>query len=270
MIAGAGQSIEAEADENGGDAAVCLYAGSVMHARLKPFVHRFTYSVFNILIDIDRLDEAGAQSRLFRVNAPAPVSFHEKDHGDRRERGLAAHIRTLLAESGVAEPPERIRLLCYPRILGYVFNPISVYFCTRGNTLVAMVYEVRNTFGGRHTYVEPVREGQMRPSGLRQECDKIFHVSPFIGMKMRYFFRTAMPGETLSFRILEKDPDGPLLSAALKADRLALTSLSLARLLIEKPFLTVKVIASIHLEALKLWRKGAPFHSDPEKTGKSA
>ncbi|MEO1066190.1 MAG: DUF1365 domain-containing protein [Pseudomonadota bacterium] len=249
------------------DAPASLYVGQVMHARLKPFGHRFTYSVFNLLIDIDRLDEAARQSRLFAVNGMAPVSFYEKDHGDGRAGGLNAHIREQLSEAGASQMPDRILLLCYPRVFGYVFNPISVYFCERNGDLVAMVYEVRNTFGGKHTYVEPVREGQMSPGGLRQECGKLLHVSPFIDMPMRYFFRLKRPAHTVSFRILEKDESGPLLSATLHAKHQHLTSRALALLLAKMPLLTAKVTLAIHYEALKLWFKGAKFHPNPHRKG---
>ncbi|MEP3525622.1 MAG: DUF1365 domain-containing protein [Hyphomicrobiales bacterium] len=245
---------------------VQLYVGSVMHARLKPFVHRFTYSVFNILIDIDQLAQASQKSSLFAVNKFAPVSFYEKDHGDEHATGLSNYIRHCLSNAGLEESPDRIQLLCYPRIFGYVFNPISIYFCSKNGKLIAMIYEVRNTFRGKHIYVEPVQNGQLSSAGLKQECDKLLHVSPFIEMKMRYFFRTQMPEEQISFRILENDQQGPLLSAALKAKRHDFTSTSLAMQLIKKPFLTFKVVFAIHFEAMKLWFKGAKFYQNPHKS----
>ena len=244
---------------------VQLYIGSVMHARLKPFVHRFNYSVFNILIDVDQLNQANQKSRLFSVNKFAPLSFYEKDHGDEKATGLGDYICHCLSDAGVKQPPDRIQLLCYPRIFGYVFNPISIYFCTRNNKLTAMVYEVRNTFGGKHIYVEPVYDDQLSRAGLRQECDKLLHVSPFIEMKMRYFFRTTMPTDRLIFRILENDQQGPLLSATLKSERCNFTSINICKVLLRKPFLTLKVISSIHFEAFKLWLKGAKFHPNPHK-----
>lgn len=240
-----------------------LYVGSVMHARLKPFTHRFTYSVFNILIDIDRLDEASQKSWLFAVNKFAPVAFHEKDHGEEKQTGLSDYIRQRLKQAGTKEAPDCIQLLCYPRIFGYVFNPISIYYCSNKGKLIAMVYEVRNTFGGKHIYVEPVEPKQLKISGLHQESDKLLHVSPFIDMKMKYFFRITAPKEKLSFRILETDQEGPLLSATLKVKSYRFTSIKLIKLLFLKPFLTLKVIAAIHFEALKLWLKGAKYHPNP-------
>ncbi|WP_421849031.1 DUF1365 domain-containing protein [Oricola sp.] len=240
-----------------------LYPGKVMHARLMPFGHRFTYRVFSLLIDPDRLDEAGAMSRFFSVNSANLVSFHEGDHVDPASGDilLRAYVDRLLADAGVA-PAAQIRLLCYPRILGYVFNPLSVYFChDAGDRLTAIIYEVRNTFGERHTYVCPVESGQMSSSGVRQERTKIFYVSPFIGLGARYHFRMLPPGETVRMRILETEDGKPLLSAAFSGTAAALTSPALLRQVASLPFMTLKIMAGIHWEALKLWIKGAKFHS---------
>lgn len=249
--------------------AVVLYVGTVMHARLKPFHHRFSYSVFNILIDIERLREAGQKSWLFGVNRWGVTSFFERDHRSKpiaeTMGSLSGDIRELLREHGCARAPDRILLLCYPRVFGYVFNPISIYFCLAGDVPIAMVYEVRNTFGGRHVYVEPVEAEQATAAGLRQKSDKRLHVSPFIDMNMRYHFHTTMPHQSLAFRILETDESGPLLSATLKAERHALTSLNLSKLLIIRPFLTLKVITTIHFEALRLWLKGAKYRPNPHR-----
>ncbi|MEM8838030.1 MAG: DUF1365 domain-containing protein [Pseudomonadota bacterium] len=245
---------------SGGDP-IALYSGEVMHQRLKPFGHRFQYSVFNILIDIDSLDDADLASWAFTVNRAGLISFYEKDHGAGEEHGLADHIRGLLKDAGIEQMPDLIRLLCYPRVLGYVFNPISIYFCEYKGDLTAMVYEVRNTFGGKHIYVEPLREGQHSAAGIRQECDKHFYVSPFIDMPMRYFFRLTLPEDRLQFRILEKDAEGPLLAATLSAKKVRFSTRALFYQSIRVPFLTVKVMAAIHYEALKLWVKGARFYS---------
>ncbi len=169
----------------GGPAA--LYRGDVMHARMKPKAHRFTYGVYTLLIDIDALDAADRASRFFSVGRRNLLSFEPRDHGDGGRTPLREHIRRLLAEAGLQTPPARILLLCYPRVLGFVFNPISVYFAYDADgQLIGVVYEVRNTFGDMHTYVAPVRDGELTEAGLRQERDKLFHVSPFMDMAMRY------------------------------------------------------------------------------------
>ena len=240
-----------------------LYPGKVMHARLMPFGHRFTYRVFSLLIDLDRLAEADRMSTAFSVNRANFVAFHEKDHlGDRgEERGLRGHVDRLLAEAGLPRAA-KVQLLAYPRILGYVFNPLSVYYCYADNGgLTALIYEVRNTFGERHTYVCPVEDDHVSAAGLRQERTKIFYVSPFIDLGARYHFRMVPPGETVRLRILETENGKPLLSATFAGDARALNTASILDLAFRQPFMTLKVMAGIHWEALKLWLKGAKFHS---------
>jgi DUF1365 family protein len=164
------------------------------------------------------------------VNRFNLVSFFEADHGPRNGSPLRAHIDALLAPCGIDLGGGRVLLLCYPRILGYVFNPLSVYYAyDRGNALKAIVYEVRNTFGELHTYVAPVEAGTLNESGLRQERDKRFYVSPFLDMAMRYHFRLLPPGESVKVRILETDADGPILSATFSGRRADVTSATLAR-----------------------------------------
>jgi DUF1365 family protein len=246
------------------NAAAVIYSGDIMHQRMKPFGHRFRYSVFSLLVDLDRLAEADKLSRLFSVNATNLVAFHEKDHSG-RNGSLRVYADELLAAAGLREPAARILLVCYPRILGYVFNPISVYYAyDAGERLVAMIYEVRNTFGERHTYVCPVSDGEISPGGLRQSCDKIFHVSPFIPMQMRYHFRMLPPGEEIRWRILETDVDGPLLAATFSGRKESVATSTLLSLTARIPFLTLKIVAGIHWEALKLWLKGAKYISRPQ------
>ncbi|NRG19057.1 DUF1365 domain-containing protein [Rhizobiales bacterium] len=250
--------------ENGAppEAPASLYTGSVMHARLKPVGHRFSYRVFNLLIDLDRLQDANRLSRLFSVSRFNLASFHEKDHGPRDGTPLRAHVDRLLLEAGIGEQAERVLLLCYPRILGYVFNPLSVYYAYAENgRLTALIYEVHNTFGDIHSYVEPVRPGQSGPEGVRQMSDKAFFVSPFMEMKQRYRFRILPPGRSIRVRIFETDSEGPLFSATFAGSFKELNTVSILRLCSTIPLLTLKVIAAIHFEAFKLWLKGVPFIS---------
>lgn len=244
--------------------AAALYSGSIMHARMKPKEHRFAYSVFSLLVDLDRLDEAEHSTRLFSLNRFNLLSFHEKDHGPRDGSDLRKHIEGLLDDQGLAAPA-RILLLAYPRVLGYGFNPLSVYYAYAADGhLIALVYEVRNTFGGMHTYVAPVEPGQMSDAGVRQEQGKEFHVSPFISMDQRYYFRMLPPGDVVRVRILEKDAEGPLLSATFSGAKEPFTSRNILRQCLRIPFLTLKVVCAIHWEAFKIWRKRVPFHSGPK------
>lgn len=238
-------------------AAAALYVGDVMHARMRPTAHRFQYRVMSLLIDLGRLDEAGRQSPLFAVNGRALYSFHERDHGRRDGSSLLAYAQTCAAEHGVDLTGGRVLLLCYPRLLGYVFNPLSVYFCYRSNgNLALMIYEVRNTFGELKPYVLPVKPDELTAAGLRQEQDKAFYVSPFIDMAMRYHFRVMPPGDNVKLRILETGGDGPLLAATFFGRRRPLTSRSLLAAFASLPLVTFKIFGAIHWEALRLWMKG--------------
>lgn len=238
--------------------AAALYFGDVMHARLKPMGHRFSYRVMSLLIDLDRLHDADSLSQLFGVNRAALYSFRESDHGDRDGSSLRSYAQRCAHEHGIDLTCGRVELLCYPRLLGYTFNPLSAYFCHRADGELALViYEVRNTFGDIHSYVLPIQPGEHTDAGIRQEQDKLFYVSPFIDMPMRYHFRVSPPGDDVKLRILETDPDGPILAATFNGKRRALTSAALLRSFFGLPLVTFKIMAAIHWEALRLWIKGA-------------
>jgi uncharacterized protein len=248
-------------------AAATLYVGEVMHARLKPFRHRFAYKVFSLLIDIDRLGEAGRLTPLLAVNRPGFCSFRESDHVERKGESLRAYADRLLANVGLGCRASRILLLTCPRILGHVFNPISVYFAFDDHDQpVALVYDVRNTFGQRHAYVAPVASGEVGPAGIRQSRDKVLHVSPFIDMEARYHFRMLPPGKVVRMRIHETLAGEPLLAATFAGEARPLDTATLAGCLLKFPLLTWKIVAGIHWEALKLWLKGAKFHPSPAPT----
>ena len=242
----------------GTPSAAALYFGEVMHARLKPIGHRFSYRVMSLLIDLDRLEAADRQSPLFGVNRAALYSFNEADHGERDGSRLRLYAQRRAAEHGVDLTGGRVLLLCYPRLLGYTFNPLSVYFCYRADGgLALIIYEVRNTFGDIHAYVLPVQPGETSGAGIRQQQDKLFHVSPFIEMAMRYHFRVSTPCECVKLRILETDCEGPLLAATFSGRRRGLTTAALLRAFFALPLVTFKIVAAIHWEALRLWLKGA-------------
>ena len=262
----------AESEQPGAPAdAAALYVGDVMHARLKPMGHRFSYRVMSLLIDLDRLADADRQSPLFGVNRAALYSFHEADHGKRDGSSLRAYAQRCAAERGIDLTGGRVLLLCYPRLLGYTFNPLSVYFCYRADgELALLIYEVRNTFGDIHPYVLPVTSGEISDAGVRQQQDKLFYVSPFIEMAMRYHFRVLPPGERVQLRILETDREGPLLAATFNGSHRALNTKELLRTFFALPLVTMKIMAAIHWEALRLWLKGArlvPRHGAALNTG---
>ena len=238
-----------------------------MHQRLKPFGHRFEYTVFSLLIDLDRIKDAARQTWLFSLNGFNLAAFFERDHIDPRvsipDKGIRVYVDQLFANGGMSRP-HRVELLAYPRILGHAFNPITLYYAYGvDGALTGMIYEVRNTFGERHTYVCPIEQGELTNAGLRQSRHKILHVSPFIGMQAKYNFRLRPPTDELQFRILESDPEGPLLAATFSGSIKPLTSMSLLQCCLLVPFLGLKVVGGIHFEALRLWLKGAVFHRSP-------
>ncbi|MCZ7660171.1 MAG: DUF1365 family protein [Xanthobacteraceae bacterium] len=167
-----------------------LYVGAVMHRRLRPRPHRFRYRAYWLLLDLDELDQLARRLRWFSHNRANAVSLHDADHGDGSATPLRAQIARRLAAEGIDLEGGRVQLLCMPRTLGYCFNPLSVYFCHRGDgALAAVIYEVHNTFGARHSYVLPAAGA----GAVRQHCRKSFYVSPFLDMELRYDFRVAVP-----------------------------------------------------------------------------
>ncbi|WP_245415220.1 DUF1365 domain-containing protein [Hoeflea marina] len=240
-----------------------------MHQRMRPIGHRFRYRVFSLMVDLDQLPAAGRLSPLFSVNRANLVSFFERDHlRDSPAPDLRSHIDGLLARAGLARPAARVLLACYPRILGHVFNPLSVYYAyDEDDRLTALVYEVRNTFGEHHSYVCPVLPGEASAAGIRQSRTKIFYVSPFLELGLHYLFRMNDPGEAMTWRILETDADGPVLAATYSARRQALTTWALGKNLLRIPFLPLKIIGGIHWEALRLWLKGVRLVHRPPPPG---
>lgn len=238
-----------------------LYPARVMHQRLRPRPHRLSYAIFSVLLDLDRLEEDTAALKLFSINRRNLFSFFERDRGDGRARGLAAYVREHLAKAGLGEAGARIRLLTMPRVLGFAFNPLSVYFCEdAAGALRAVLWEVDNTFGERHAYLIPVEDA----GGLiTQHCAKGFYVSPFMEMALTYRFRFRAPGEKLSLHITASDAQGPVLIATQQAEAQPLSDGALLRQFARLPLQAAQVLAGIHWEALKIWRKGIGLVAKP-------
>ena len=237
-----------------------IYAGEVVHARSRPKPHRLRYRVFSLLLDLDELPALSARSRLFGYNRAAIFSFWDRDHGDGQPATLRSWVETQLRDAGLALEHPQISVLCYPRLWGYVFNPLTQYFCSdRDGNLRAILHEVCNTHGERHTYVIPVAPGQS--ATVRQRARKLHFVSPFMPMDCTYQFLIKPPADRVLVRIDESDPDGPLLFATFSGRRRALTDRALFALLFAYPLMTLKVTAAIHFEAIRLLLKGTPvFH----------
>ncbi|HWJ73692.1 MAG TPA: DUF1365 family protein [Kaistia sp.] len=244
--------------------ASCLFSGTVGHRRLKPRRHTLNYRVFWLLLDLDELDLMDKRLKLFSRNRFNLLSFHDGDHGATDVVTLRQLIIGQLMAAGITQPIGAIRLLTMPRILGYAFNPISLFFChAPDGELVAIVYEVNNTFGQRHSYIAAI-DPAVEPDALfRHACRKQFYVSPFLGMDLDYDFAVRPPGEAVSLAVKGFDASGMVIATSMSATRQGITDRSLLGAVVSHPLLTLKVIAAIHWEALKLWRKGVPLTRRP-------
>jgi DUF1365 family protein len=239
-----------------------LYVGSVMHRRLRPRPHRLRYRVFWMLLDLDEIERLPQCLRLFAHNRFNALSFHDADHGDGSGTPLREQVDRQLRAAGIETGGGPIRLLCMPRIFGYGFNPLSVYFCYRPDGLLAAVlYEVHNTFGERHGYL--IRVEPDAGAVIDQHCQKVFYVSPFMDMEMQYAFRVGVPDQRVSVAIDTSDKDGRVLTAALTGRRAALTDAALLRVLATHPAMTLKVIAAIHWQALRMLFEGFKLRPRP-------
>ncbi|RIA56577.1 DUF1365 domain-containing protein [Dichotomicrobium thermohalophilum] len=245
-----------------------IYRGEVVHERLRPRHHKLRYRVFSLLVDLDHIAELGQRFRLFSHNRFNLFSFHDRDHGPGDGQDLAAHIRALLTQAGLSECRARILLLSYPRMLGYVFNPLSVYFCLDGaGRLGAIAYEVSNTFHERKTYLLAADRTDGR--SLYQKCAKSFYVSPFNTARGTYSFHIQPPDERVGIGVALRDEQGPLMRAHFAGMHEPLNDATLARLALRYPLMTLKVIGGIHLEAFRLWWKGVPLVRRPAAPGYS-
>ena len=235
-----------------------------MHRRLSPMRHRFVYQVFSLLLDLDEIPALAGRLKLFSHNSWNLFSYHDRDHGARNGEAVRPWIDRHLGQAGFDPTEYRIFTHCFPRILGYAFNPLTVYFCYDDDAqLRAMLYEVKNTFGQQHGYLIPVAAGRRGDQPIIQTCEKAFYVSPFLDMAATYRFRLKEPRDKLSILIRQSIGGGETLLATHTARRDRLDDRRLLTILVGYPFMTVKVILGIHWEALKLWLKGARYYSRP-------
>ena len=234
-----------------------IYNGSVIHKRFKPKKHFFKYKVFSLFLDLSELKELNNNLNFFSLNKFNLISFYEKDHGERDGSSLLDWVKNNLRSNSISTDNIKVKLLCYPRILGYVFNPLSIFFVyDNDENLISILYEVKNTFGEQHTYVFKI-EGENKL--IQNNCSKKFHVSPFIEMDCNYFFRILNPGDKLSVIIDQYDQEGKILFASQDGIRSDLTNKNLMNSYLKHPLMTFKIISAIHFEAFKLWIKGIKF-----------
>ena len=240
------------------------YVGHVVHARKRPRAHRLRYSVFYLLLDLEELPALGSALRLFAYNRAGVFSFHERDHGPKDGSSLRDWVDGQLAEAGIAIPDGQVKLLCLPRILGYVFNPISIFYCfDREGRFRAALYEVSNTFHETHTYLLPVEDTAAEM--VHHSFEKKLYVSPFIPMECNYDIALRNPDDHASIVIRESDSEGDLLAATFHGRRTTLSDGFLATTFVRFPLLTLKVMVGIHWDALKLWVKRTPVFRHPPK-----
>ena len=241
-----------------------IYNGQVIHKRFKPKVHYFKYNVFSLLIDLSELEILDKKVNFFSFNKFNLISFYEKDHGDRDGSSLVEWVHKNLKKNNISTDNIRIKILCYPRIFGFVFNPLSVFYVYNINDqLISILYEVKNTFGEQHTYIFRIEKDV---NLIQNNCSKKFHVSPFIEMKCNYFFKILKPGNKISVIIDQYDKEGKLLYASQDGVRTDLNSKYLLKSYIKHPIMTFKIILAIHYEAFKLWIKGIRFIKKNFKT----
>ena len=234
-----------------------IYTGTVIHKRFKPKIHYFNYKVFSLLIDISELDLLDKSLKIFSYNKFNIISFYNKDHGPRDGRCLKNWVVNNLQKNKIETNNILIKLLCYPRIFGYVFNPLSVFYVyDKNSNLISILYEVKNTFGEQHTYIFKTKKNQ---NLIQHVCKKKFHVSPFIEMNCVYFFRLLKPCNKISISIDLQDPEGKILYAAQDGIKIELNNKNLTKSYLKHPLMTFKIILAIHFEAFKLWAKGIKF-----------
>jgi DUF1365 family protein len=233
-----------------------IYNGTVIHKRFKPKIHFFKYQVFSLLIDLSELKILDQKISFFSYNSFNLISFFDKDHGDRDGSSLVEWVKKNLKENKIISENIKIKLLCYPRIFGYVFNPLSVFYVyDKNEELISILYEVKNTFGEQHTYIFKVENNNL----LQHNCEKKFHVSPFIEMDCNYFFRILKPTEKISVIIDQYQSNEKILYASQDGIRRDFTSSELIRSYLKHPLMTFKIIIAIHFEAFKLWSKGIRY-----------
>ncbi len=245
----------------------CIYVGQVRHRRFAPRGHQFSYTLFLMYIDLDELPNLFNRFWLWSARRFNMAWFRRADHLGDPKQPLIDAVRDRVENVTGHRPQGPVRLLTHFRYLGYGFNPVSFYYCfdTSWRKVDAIVAEVNNTpWGEQHTYVLPARDNEGKGRYLCFKRSKEFHVSPFMPMDIDYDWRFLVPGERLNVHMENYRAGNKLFDATLTLERLSLTSLNLARVLVGFPFVTAKVFGAIYFEALRLWLKKTPFYSHPK------
>ena len=239
----------------------CIYNGEVNHIRFKPVKHSLNYKTFSLFIDLDEIEQLDKSISIFSHNKFNIFSFYNKDHGDRDGSCLRKWVISNLKKYKIEGNISKIKMLCYPRIFGYVFNPLSIFYCYENDKLKSIFYEVKNTFNEQHTYIFKIKDGEE----IKQKCKKKFYVSPFMDMETFYNFKLIDPNQRLSVMIKQTDAEGTVLTATQTGDKKEFNFKQLLVNFFRYPLMTFKIISSIHYEALLLWKKGAIYRKRVKK-----
>ncbi len=249
------------------EAPLTLLTGETTHKRFVPFEQRFRYKLFMIDIDIDRLDDAHQVSPFFSVNRPGVFSFSEKDHGSRGACSLREWADAKFREAGVELAGGAVRLTTFPRHLFYKFAPISLWFgYDADGDVKGVIYEVNNTFGETHCYVAATASDSVS----LHEADKVFHVSPFFDISGQYRFTLRPPEKGVNLIVDSVGSETRTHMATIQTRRMPATSANLLKTAVSRPLSSIGVTLGIHWEALKLWLKGAKYHSKPTPPSREA
>lgn len=243
-----------------------IYEGAVRHRRFSPVSHSFSYRLFMMYLDLDELPTLFAGRWLWSAERSNVASFKRTDHVGDPSIPLDQSTRQLVEARTGFRPVGPIRLLTHLRYFGYIFNPVSFYFCfdEADRRVEAIVAEITNTpWGERHCYVGGPEANRAVGRSKRYQLDKVFHISPFIDMDVVYDWRFTEPASQLAIHMENVNAGRPFFDATMRLRRREISRASLAHVLVQYPLMTAKVIGAIHWQALKLWVKGVPFHSHP-------
>jgi len=239
----------------------CIYNGTVKHQRFKPIEHSLNYKTFSILLDLDEIENLDKNISIFSLNKFNIFSFYNRDHGARDGSSVKDWVKKNIKRFNISNNITKIKLLCYPRIFGYVFNPLSIFYCYEKNNLKAIFYEVKNTFNEQHTYIFKIKDNER----IEQKCKKKFYVSPFMDMDTYYNFKLQNPKEKLSIFIRQTNGEETVLTATQTGNKKEFSFKQLLINLFKYPLMTIKIISSIHYEAFFLWKKGAVYRKRENK-----
>jgi hypothetical protein len=242
-----------------------LFSTVLVHQRSLPFKHRFKYFLISLYIFYDELKSLDKSISFFSYNKFNLFSFHENDHGYRDHRSLKQFVSDILSKNSIKYNNLKFGILCFPRILGYVFNPLSVIFCFEKDDLIAILYEVKNTSNEQHTYCFVNKNSSIK-SIYKHSCKKFFYVSPFIEMNCYYKFSTKIPSNKFSLLIEQfNTKDEKVLFASQIGKRKYFSPATILKSFFTNPLMTFRVIFGIHYQALRIFFKGGKYYSRNKK-----